>query len=395
MNRPPVWLGGFSYSRQVSSRLRPFFWPLVVIAFAICAFALLRYKRPELVDFAVPRTAAFRALAAEPLYRPEDGHYQYKYLPAFALAMAPFTWPPKATAEFLWFGLMVAMAWAFVRLSLRALPDRRSPESRLVWLTLLVTGKFFVKELAFGQFNLPLALLLMGAVIAAGRGRALVAGLLVALGVFVKPYALVLVPRLLVAAGWTPLLSFVAVTMAGLAVPSVVYGWQGNLALLHDWYRTVTETTAPNLMTFENISFASMWARWTHPGPLASTLAAFTSAAAVATGLALVRKRGGIREPHYLEAAFFFVLIPLLSPQGWDYVLLLALPAYMCLVDRFAELGRGWRMIVLTGFVLTSFAIYDLLRRALYFHVMELAGGSAGAILIALSLVRLRSKRLA
>ena len=183
--------------------------------------------------------------------------------------------------------------------------------------------------------------------------------------------------------------------MAGLAVPAVVYGWQGNLALLHDWYRTVTETTAPNLMTFENISFASMWARWTHPGPVASVLAAITSATAVGAGLALVWKRGGVREPRYLEAAFFFVLIPLLSPQGWDYVLLLALPAYMCLVDRFAELSRGWRMIVLTGFTLTSFAIYDLLRRALYFHVMELAGGSVGAILLALSLVRLRSKRLA
>ena len=44
----------------------------------------------EMVDFAVYRTAAARALDAETLYRESDGHYQYKYLPAFAFAMAPF-----------------------------------------------------------------------------------------------------------------------------------------------------------------------------------------------------------------------------------------------------------------------------------------------------------------
>ena len=45
-----------------------------------------------MVDFEVYRTAAARALDAEPLYRADDGHYQFKYLPAFALAMAPFAW---------------------------------------------------------------------------------------------------------------------------------------------------------------------------------------------------------------------------------------------------------------------------------------------------------------
>ena len=46
-------------------------------------------------------------------------------------------------------------------------------------------------------------------------------------------------------------------------------------------------------------------------------------------------------EPNYLEGAYFFVLVPLLSPQGWDYVLLLGLPAYMCLVDRWGDTVAG------------------------------------------------------
>ena len=90
-------------------------------------------------------------------------------------------------SEPLWFACTVAMAWIFVRLSLRALPDRRTPESTLVALTVLLNGKFLVKEIAFGQFNLPLALLIVGALIAVQARRAALAGLLVGLGVFVKP----------------------------------------------------------------------------------------------------------------------------------------------------------------------------------------------------------------
>lgn len=376
-------------------RFRPFLWPLVVVVFAIGAYALLRFERSELVDFSVPRTAAFRALQAEQLYRPEDGHFQYKYLPAFALLMVPFTWPSKEAAEVLWFGLTFAMTWAFVRLSLRALPDRRSSEPRLIWLTLLLNGKFLVKEIGFGQFNLPLALLLMGTVVAVQRERRLLPGLFIGLGVFVKPYALVLVPWLVLVAGWTALLGFSGVIIAGLAVPAVVYGWQGNLALLHDWYRTVTDTTGPNLLSGDNISFATMWAKWIRPGPEATVLAAVTSIAAMGLGFALFSKRKGVSEPNYLECAFFFALIPLLSPQGWDYVLLLALPGYMCLVDRFGELTRGWRAAAIIGFALTSFAIFDLMRRPLYMQLMLLSGGSVGAVLFALTLAQLRWRKLA
>ena len=37
-----------------------------------------------MADFEVYWTAANRALDAQPLYQPADGHYQFKYLPAFA-----------------------------------------------------------------------------------------------------------------------------------------------------------------------------------------------------------------------------------------------------------------------------------------------------------------------
>jgi glycosyl transferase family 87 len=379
----------------VGLRLRPFLWPLVVILFAAACFALIRSKRAELVDFAVPRLAAARFLAHEPLYRADDGHYQYKYLPAFAAFMVPFTWLPKQVAEAVWFALLVAMTWALVRWALDALPERRTPMCSLTWMTLLLNGKFVIKELLFGQFNLPLALLLLRAVIAGQHGRGLAAGGLIAAGVFIKPYALVLLPWLVWTQGLRPLLPFSIVLAAGLVLPVVSYGWEGNLSLLRDWYRTVTDTTAPNLLVPENVSFASMWAKWLHPGQPASLLALASAIAAVVAGLALIWRRKPVAEPNYLEGAYFFVLIPLLSPQGWDYVLLLALPAYVLLVDRWRDTSLGWRAVAMTGFILTSFAIFDLMRRTLYVLLMAWGAGTVGAVLIAASLVRLRWRALA
>ncbi len=295
--------------------------------------------------------------------------------------MVPFTWVSKEVAQAAWFTLTWAMAFAFVRLSLSALPDRRLSSRVLVWLTVLLCGKFFVKELAFGQFNLPVGLLMLGAVIAAQQGRGFTAGAAVAAGVFVKPYALALVPWLVRTFGWRSLVSFTLVMVAGLILPAVSYGWVGNVTLLHEWYRTVTETTQPNLLVSDNVSFASMWAKWIGPGPLASNLALGSAVTAVVAGGVVMLRRRQVAEPNFLEASYFCVLITLLSPQGWDYTLVLGLPGYMLLVDRWRDLSMSWRAVALTGFFLTSFTIFDLLGRTIYIRLVELSAVSVGAVL--------------
>jgi hypothetical protein len=157
----------------------------------------------------------------------------------------------------------------------------------------------------------------------------------------------------------------------------------------------VTDTTAPNLLVGENISLATMWAKWIGAGRAASTLAAVSAAALFGLGLAVLLKRRPAAEPNYLESAFFCVLIPLISPQGWDYVLLLALPGSMLLVDRWPDLSPAWRAAAAIGFLLTSFMIFDLLRRGLYLDLLRLSASSVGAILLAVCLAHLRWREIA
>src|SRR5262249_43833700 len=61
----------------------------IVLLFAAASAMMPRIRR-KMTDFEVDWRTGARWAAAEPLYRPEDGHYQYKYLPVFGAAMAPF-----------------------------------------------------------------------------------------------------------------------------------------------------------------------------------------------------------------------------------------------------------------------------------------------------------------
>lgn len=375
------------------NRFRPLIWPTtIVVLAAIVYFARIQ---KEMVDFKVYRTAAVRAVAGEPLYRESDGHYQFKYLPAFAFAMVPFAGADEEAAKIVWFAMSVGLLSALIRWAVRALPERRRPERVLIWLAILLLGKFYAHELNLGQTNILLGTVLIGALLAAQTDLRGLTGALVAIGIFIKVYAVVLLPWLVLVAGVPGLLVCLAVLIVGLAMPAVTYGWAGNLQQLSDWYRTITETSAPNLLQPENISFATMWAKWIGPGDVAMRLAAITGLLALLLAVWVMRRRRGLYDPSYLEFGLLMLLVPLLSPQGWDYVLLLATPAIVCIVDRVPEMSRTWRIMTWTAIAVMSFTIFDLLGRTLYTQLMALSVVTVAVCVLAVSLSYLRWRELA
>ena len=105
------------------SQLRALILPVAVIVIALTVFNL-RISR-EMVDFEVYRTAGRRAAAAQPLYQATDGHYTFKYLPAFAVAMVPWAILGHDAARVAWFALSCACLVVLLRWSVVALPARR------------------------------------------------------------------------------------------------------------------------------------------------------------------------------------------------------------------------------------------------------------------------------
>ena len=374
------------------SWFRPLLWPLIFLA--IAAFIYQSRIAREMADFEVYRTAARRALAGEPLYRAEDGHFQFKYLPAFALAMAPFALVDREAAKVIWFALSAGLLTAFVRWSVRALPERRRSETALIWLTVLLMAKFYAHELTLGQTNILLGVLLVGSLLAVQVDLPYLAGVLIGVAAFIKPYALLLLPWLLFAQGTTAAFYSVAVLVAGLVLPAVVYGWSGNVDQLLSWFATVTGTTQSTLLGADTVSLAAMWAKWIGMGAPATALTTITTGAILGLVATVWVRRRDITNPEYLEFALLLLLIPLLSPQGWDYVLLLGTPAVVFLVDRWSEVGRGWKAVTATSLVLMGLTIFDVMGRTLYAQFMALSLVSVAALGAAVALSHLRWKAL-
>jgi len=363
------------------------FWPLLVLVIAFVAYQT-RIQH-EMVDFEVYRTAAERALDGVQLYRATDGHYQFKYLPAFALLMAPFALVDREAAKVIWFALSAGLLTAFVRWSVRALPERERTESVLIWLTLLFMGKFYAHELILGQTNILLGVLLVGALLAVQVDLPGLAGALIGVAIFVKPYALILLPWLAFSYG-TAALSGIVVLTAGLVLPAIFYGWNGNIQLLVDWFRTVTETTGGLVLATDNVSFTAMWGKWLGATPTATALATVTTGAALGLVATVWVRRRLVTNPDYLEFALLLLLIPLFSPQGWDYVLLLGTPAVVCLLDRWQTMSRAWKTTTGIALAVMGLTTFDLMGRDLYMRFMMLSGISVAAIAAAVSLANLR-----
>src|SRR6476620_11522003 len=154
--------------RAGSARTRALLGVLALVSLAAVFTTRVARKMP---DFEVYRTAGARALAAEPLYRVDDGHYQFKYLPAFAILAAPLAMAPLPAAKGAWFAASAILMLLLLGLSLRAMPDLRRNPAVLVVITFLAMAKFYAHELVLGQVNLLFAVIVVLAVLQLRAGR--------------------------------------------------------------------------------------------------------------------------------------------------------------------------------------------------------------------------------
>jgi hypothetical protein len=106
-------------------------------------------------------------------------------------------------------------------------------------------------------------------------------------------------------------------------------------------------------------------------------------------------RRRSVESPSFLEVAALLALIPLLSPQGWDYMALLGIPATMALIDRAGTVDSAWRIAAILAIVVTGFTIYDLLGRTTYLRAMSLSILTLAGVTITVCVVHLRWRRLA
>jgi arabinofuranan 3-O-arabinosyltransferase len=367
----------------------------VVLLLALAVWVFIYKAAPRMPDFEVYWRAAARAAQAEPLYRTTDGHYQFKYLPAFAVLALPLGVLPLSAAKLLWFAISVALLVYLIVLNVRLPPQLLEPTRWIVVALVITFAKFYAHELVLGQVNMLFAVIATAALLALKGGREAAAGTLVALAIVIKPYAVLFLPWLAARGKFDSIAAACGGLGLALALPIPLYGFSGNIALHREWWRTVTETTAPNLSVYDNVSLAAMYFRWVGPGPLSARLAVATAIALLVVAAIVFLLRRGVAFPEGLEGGLLLTLMPLLSPQGWDYVFLIATPAVVYLVNYRSRLPPAWRGVILATLAAIGLSLFDLMGRTAYYAFMRLSIISLLFFVVIAGLAALRVRKVA
>jgi len=378
----------------------------LVLLLAICLLLLvveLLNGRFQMVDLEVFHRAGRRVLSGENLYRPaEDGFYEWKYSPAGALLFAPIALLPLLAAKIVFWISLGAIFCLNLFLSVRlATPDYREAPgrtNRLVLLTALAVAVHLHLELHLGQVNqviLALFLLMATALVArrpAGFGAAFAASLAL------KPFALILVPWLVLTRRFRELLAGAIAAVALAALPLALYAPAALAGQYRGWWEKIGEELAKktDLLAPANHTLASILARYT-PLRLAAHLPAGARAIQLATLLALallvlwfVRRGRGLPRPAPAELALLVALVPLLAFTNYN-AFGAVMPAAAILLARWAAAPPGWRAVVVAGLVLVGGNVHDLWGRRLHKLLDGLSLVAVGAALLVVALARDRA----
>jgi hypothetical protein len=356
--------------------------------------------RHDMVDFGVNYQAGARLAAGEPLYRLEDGHFMFKYLPFSALVYLPLSLLPLEAAKVIWYMALVGGAVALFHLSRTLTTDGRPASMALYVFPPLILAKFFFREMALGQINILVTLILLGMVwflVAARSGNPLDtkrAGLLWGLATALKPYAAIFLPYFIVTKRWVALGVGGATILLALFLPTVFYGPRGNLALLKDWASTLSQSTPTLFLSNDNISLIAFFMKWTHRQHVSWLLTGAAIGILAVLVLVVIRTEARARAPVVLECSLLLTLIPLVSPLGWDYTLLMSVLAVTLLVKNYSGYSRPARFVLMANLCIIGLSIYDLMGRPLYGAFMAWSILTVNFLIVIAFLVVLRFKGL-
>lgn len=348
----------------------------------------------EMRDFHVYWTAAERALSSEPLYRGADGHYQFKYLPAFAVLAGPVALIPLAVAQALWFVLSVTLLTLVVALSIAILPERRRSAIFIGAVVVITMGKFYGHELVLGQVNLLFAAIVLLGLMAMRMEHNRSAAAMFVLAMVVKPYAVLLLPWLVLRRGCSAAATAAVSVCAVLLLPVVLYGFSGSVDLHLAWWSTVTGSTAPNLTNADNVSLAGFFAKWLGSGPAATAATALAGLGVLALVGLVVLRGDGIEDREMLEGTLLLTIIPLLSPQGWDYVFLVASPAAAFIANYDRSLPDLLRALCWAALLTIGLSLFDLIGREHYAAFMSWSIITVCFLVVVAGLSSLRARRI-
>lgn len=351
---------------------------LILFAFVIFLSLFLLKVQEHMIDFEVNYKAGKRLGGGESLYQVEDGHFMFKYLPSSALLYLPLSFLPLNVAKAFWYFIVAFCLCSLVYVSAKiiALEERKS-----VYLLIfppLILARYFLRELHLGQINALVTMILLFMIWfliyeknTMPSKKDVYAGLLWGLAIALKPYALIFLPYFLLKKKWKSLLSGAGFLFLALLIPAAFYGFRGNIIILKEWISTLSRSVPALLASQDNISIIAFFMKWTENQNLSFLLSGLVMVLLAFLVLAVILIGRKIDRSPVLECSILLILIPLISPLGWDYTLLMSVLGVTIIIRNFSGYSKFWRGFLVFNFFIITFSLYDIMGRDLYAGFMS------------------------
>ncbi len=365
-------------------------------------------------DFKVTYRAATRVLDGENLYNWSDGHYVFKYSPFFAVFISPLGLTPFPYAKIFWMALMVFAFWGVIKVGKYLIMNHRSPPPFFYILFLLLIARFFLREIELGQTDFLQLFLIFSFILFLEKEKEVLGGLFLALSIMIKLTPLIFIPYLLYRRKFSSVFWTFVFALLFFSAPSLIYGIEGNIALLKEWYGFMSLSSPPLLANDMNQSIFGMFYRFLtssvygvnfvnlNPNLVNALIYIFVVIAYVYL-LLLNRYSRGIESPllhcrETVEYSFLLIFMSLFSPLGWIQNFSSLILAFMVLVyytfkTNFQD--KLVNLLLISSFILSSAINYETVGRRLNDLFLYYSFITLGVLLVPIALSKLRLSRVA
>jgi hypothetical protein len=340
---------------------------LLILIFLFFSLVYQHFVKKDMTDFGVCYQGGERFIKGETLYRITDGHLQYKYSPVSALFFSVFTLLPYELAKFIWYLSELIFLFLSLIISYDILPSKQKKKGLVLIFSFLVLVKFFGREIELGQVNIFIFFLLVMMLRALLKKNDVKGGLFWGFSLIFKPYGLVFLPYFILKKRFKLIASGLGTVIIGLILPVIFYGLRGNIIVLKEWQKTLSQSTPGLIDHYDN---ASIFAFFMKIVPDESRELALIFI--ICSGLLIVfsflwmmilGEKENLKKPEVLESSFLFVLIPLFSPLAWYYNYLYSILTIVFLINYIDKFPKVLKYVLVANLIIIGGSLREVLRK--------------------------------
>lgn len=383
---------------------------LLMGIYAIWLLSLKNRDTGGVDDFDVFFNAGKRLLAGENIYgEPHYINLKYFYSPLFASLMALVQDFGLKAVKWIWFIVNSLLLFRVLYILLKQLPDNTRWKNGIFFILLFIIAKIILINYSFNQITIIILWTVIESYRLLREDKMIAAVVILCIGINFKILPIVMVPYFIwMSFDRLKMLSYgIGCLLALTFLPAVFIGWDYNLMLLSEWWKTLNPVSEIHVMqTYEYgfldlssliTKFLSDEAVYLEPKlniaswSMSSLFILTNAIRAILLGLVVllafkIRKQVAGIHQHLIITVAFMALVPICFPHQREYSYLFFTPLWLVLMTLIVRRNKVQDYMMFIFLVLASglltwvdFVGKDIVNLFLHYRIITM--GMTGMLL--------------